>query len=255
MTSRPSAGGEAIKFDSPDEELHAFMKLKGSIQDEAWPLRYFGLIHAQFPDGTTRPLMGFEGLEHARFVPQADGSFNMLESMVTYFTDLATGDYLTTFANPITGKTNEVVSNYVAGESYNFSATAITPLFGAYTNPGTGLGARWFRSAERVWMQYDRTYPDVWWKPASELITFEGRAQELAQPGIGGVEAAFSSITILPWFKWLDMEGVPGWTVWQANGLKVRSLDGLPSRLRDRLATHHPRALLTPGEGDWKVSS
>ena len=237
-------------FETPTEELHTFMKLKGAIRDEAWPLRYFGVIHAQFPNGCTHPLMGFEGLEHTRFIPQADGSFNMIESMVTYFTDLVTGDYLSFFANPITGGTNEVVSNYAAGESYNFSTTAITPLFGkGYTDPGRGLGLRWISSKERVWVQYDRTYPDQWWKPASESITFEAGARELMQPGIAGVEAAFSSTTILPWFKWLEMGDTPGWTLWHANGLKVRSLDALPRRLLDRLAKHHPRALLTPGLG------
>jgi hypothetical protein len=246
------AGG-AIEFDTPLDELHAFMKLKGSTRDEAWPLRYFGVIHAQFPDGAARPLVGFEGLEHTRFVPQPDGSFNMIESMVTYFTDLASGDYISTFANPITGKVNEVVSNYAAGESYNFSTTAIRPLFGTgYTDPGAGMGLRWFRSVDRVWVQYDRTYPDLWWKPASELVTFEARAQDLFQTDLAGVEAAFSSTTILPWFKWLEMGDTPGWTLWHANGLKVRSLDALPRRLLNHLAQHHPQALLTPGEGNWK---
>ena len=241
-----------MRFESPEDELHAFMRLKGSIRDETWPLRYFGIIHAQFPDGATQPLIGFEGLEHTRFIPQADGSFIMIESMVTYFTDPVTGDYLTTFENPLTGKTVEPVSNYAAGESYNFSTTAITPLFGDYTDPGKGMGLRWFRSNDRVCVQYDRTYPDQWFKPASELITFEGRADDVFAPDIGGVEAAFSSTTILPWFGWLGMGDSPGWTLWHANGFKVRTLDHLPQRLLDHLKTHHPHALLTPGEGNWK---
>jgi hypothetical protein len=247
-----SGAEDAQMFASPTEEFHAFMKMKGAIRDEAWPLRYFGVIHAQSPDGSTQPMIGFEGLEHARFIPQADGSFRMLESMVTYFTDLATGEYLSTFANPITGKRNEVVANYVAGESYSFSPTSITPLFGEYTDPGAGLGLNWYRSADRIWVQYNRTYPDQWWKPASELVTFEALARDVMQPDVSGVEAAFSSITILPWFKWLDMSAVPGWILWHANGLKVRSIDQLPRRLRNRLETHHPQALLTPGTGNWR---
>lgn len=242
-------------FASATDELHAFMKLKGAVRDEAWPLRYFGVIHAQLPDGTSKPIMGFEGLEHARFVPQPDGSFNMLESMVTYFTDLNSGEYLSTFANPITGKSNQVVTNYAAGESYNFGTTGITPLFGNYANPGTGMGLRWFSAQNRIWVQYDRTYPDQWWRPAAELITFDADATALMQPDISGVEAAFSSTTILPWFKWMDMGDRPGWTLWHANGFKVRSLDALPRRLLDHLSKHHPQALLTPGVGDWNKTS
>lgn len=244
-----------MEFGSPAEELHAFMKLKGAIRDEAWPLHYFGVIHGQFPDGTAQPLVGFEGLEHTRFVPQADGSFNMIESMVTYFTDLETGDYLSSFANPLTGKTNTPVSNYAAGESYNFSTTGFTPLFGDYSNPGKGMGLRWFRSGRRVWVQYDRTYPDNWFKPAAELVTFEARADDLADTDTTGVEAAFSSTTILPWFKWLEMDDTPGWTLWHANGLKTRSLDDLPQRLLTQLEKQHPQALLTPGTPGWKGPS
>lgn len=248
----PVSNAKTMGFASTNDELHAFMKLKGAIRDEAWPLRYFGTIHAQFPGGTTQPLLGFEGLEHTRFIPQADGSFVMIESMVTYFTDLASGDYISTFANPITGKMNTVVSNYAAGESYKFSTTAIAPLFGAYSNPGSGMGLRWFRSDDRVWVQYDRTYPDEWFKPAAELITFEASAADLFAPNVSGVEASFSSTTILPWFPWLEMGDTPGWTLWHANGDKVRSLDKLPCRLIDLLGKHHPQALLTPGEGGWK---
>lgn len=243
---------KTMHFASAAEELQAFMKLKGAIRDEAWPLHYFGVIHAQFSDGMTKPLVGFEGLEHTRFIPQADGSYNMIESMVTYFTDLATGEYIDTFDNPLTGRTNQPVSNYAAGESYNFSASGITPLFGdGYTDPGTGMALRWFRSADRIWVQYDRTYPDNWWK-ASELISFEGSISEVFDSTVTGVEAAFSSTTILPWFAWLEMENAPGWTLWHANGFKMRSLNDLPERLRDHLAKHHPQALLTPGEGNWK---
>ena len=51
---------------------------------------------------------------------------------------------------------------------------------------------------------------------------------------------------------WLGMGDSPGWTLWHANGFKVRTLDHLPQRLLDHLKTHHPHALLTPGEGNWK---
>lgn len=242
----------AMPFASPQDELRAFMKLKGAIRDETWPLRYFGVIHAQTPDGAARPFIGFEGLEHTRFVPQPDGSFTMIESMVTYFTDLESGDYLTEFANPVTGKVNTPVSNYAAGESYNFGTGGFTPLFGAYSNPGTGMGLRWFRSDDRIWVQYDRTYPDTWFRPAAELVSFEGSARDLADPASAGVTARFSSTTILPWFKWLEMDAVPGWTLWHANGDKVRALDDLPRRLLDQLEKHHPQALLTPGAPGWK---
>ena len=117
------------------------------------------------------------------------------------------------------------------------------------------MGLRWFSSADRVWVQYDRTYPDQWWKPASELVTFEAGAHALLQPEVAGVEATFSSTTVLPWFKWLYMGDTPGWTLWHANGCKVRSLGRLPRRLIDHLAIHHPQALLTPGVGDWNKPS
>ena len=246
--------GDRFVFRSEFEELHCFMKLKGSVRDEAWPVQYFGVIHGQQPDGSTRPLMGFESLEHTRFVPHENGSFSMIEAMVTYYTDLKTGEYISTFDNPYTGKTNRVVSNYASGESYSIRTTSIVPLFGnGYTDPGIGMGLRWFQSKGRIWVQYDRTYPDDWPTPSSEMITYEASAEEVFRPNVVGVEAAFSSTAILPWFKWLKMGDRPGWVLWHANGLKLRSLSQLPQRLRDQLAKHHPQALVTPSRKTRRV--
>lgn len=236
---------ETPSFASPDEELRAFVRIKCSLAPDDVPLWYFGTLYAQLPDGTSSPLLGFQGLEYARFERQPDGAYRMFETMTTCFTDPVTGEFIDEFRNPFTGRTNAVVSNIASGASYDFSTTQATPLFGKYTPAGQGLGLTWTASSTHVWMSYRRTYPDVWPRPSSEYITFQAPRTAL-DSGASFVPATFFSTTVLPWFKWLEMGDRPGWTLWHANGYKFRALEELPPALLARLRARHPQALATP---------
>jgi hypothetical protein len=243
----PGTGTTAapLKFATPEDELRAFIRMKGALEPVDVPLWYFGTLYAQMPDGTSSPLLGFQGLEYARFEQRPDGAYRMLETMTTCFTDPVTGEFIDEFRNPITGKVNRVVSNMGSAESYEFATTHAQPLFGKYTRPNTGLGTTWAVTPTHAWMSYRRTYPDVWPKPSSEYITFHA-PREAVDGGSGFVPATFFSTTVLPWFKWLEMGDRPGWTLWHANGYKFRTLDEMPRALIARLEQKHPQALVTP---------
>lgn len=239
------AGARPLQFASPEDELRAFIRMKGATDPVDAPLWYFGTLYAQLPDGRSTPLLGFQGLELARFERQPDGAYRTYETMTTVFADPVTGEFIDEFRNPLTGKVNQVVSNSGGGEAYEYATTHAQPMFGKYTRPGTGLGAKWAATPTHVWMSYPRTYPDVWPQPSSEYITmhatradFEGRGRY--------VPATFFSTTVLPWFKWLEMGDRPGWTLWHANGYKFRSLAEVPRPLIARLEQRHPQALQTP---------
>ena len=235
-----------LSFASTEAELQAFARMKCALQPVDVPLWYFGTLYAQMPDGTSTPLLGFQGLEYSRLEHQSDGAYRMLETMTTCFSDVATGEFIEEFRNPITGQLNKVAANATSGESYEFSTRQAKPLFGNYTAAAGGLGASWAQSASHVWMSYRRTYPDVWRAPASEYITF----QALRAPYLGSRTAflptTFFSTTVLPWFRWLEMGSRPGWTLWHANGFKFRSLDELPRSFLAHLQARHPQALVTP---------
>jgi hypothetical protein len=235
-----------LKFESADEELRAFVRVKGALQPVDVPLWYFGTLYAQMPDGTSTPLLGFQGLELARLTRQPDGAYRLSETMTTCFTDVVTGEFIDEFRNPITGQMNKVAVNAASGESYDFSTTQAKPLFGNYTEPARGLGASWVESATHVWMSYRRTYPDVWRAPASEYITFHVPRDAFRRSRTSFLPATFFSTTVLPWFRWLEMGTRPGWTLWHANGYKFRSLDELPRPFIAHLQARHPQALVTP---------
>ena len=235
-----------LSFASAEEELRAFIRMKGALQPVDVPLWYFGTLYAQMPDGTSTPLLGFQGLEYARLERQPDGAYRLSETMTTCFTDIVTGEFIDEFQNPITGQLNKVAPNVASGASYDFSTTQAKPLFGNYTATAAGLGASWTESAGHVWMSYRRTYPDVWRAPASEYITFHAPRAAFRRSSTAFLPATFFSTTVLPWFRWLEMGTRPGWTLWHANGYKFQSLDELPRPLLAHLKQRHPQALVTP---------
>ncbi len=246
----PKAGASSstspLSFTSADEELRAFVRMKGALQPVDVPLWYFGTLYAQTADGTATPLLGFQGLEYARLERQPDGAFRLVETMTTCFTDVASGEFIDEFRNPITGQLNKVAVNAASGESYDFSTTDAKPLFGQYTTLGRGLGASWAESATHVWMSYRRTYPDAWRQPASEYVTFHAPRDAFRRSKTAFLPATFFSTTVLPWFRWLEMGSRPGWTLWHANGYKFQSLDELPRPFLSHLQKRQPQALVTP---------
>ena len=235
-----------LTFETPEQALRAFVRVKCALQPVDVPLWYFGTLYAQMPDGSSTPLLGFQGLECARLVRQPDGAYRLVETMTTCFTDVVTGEFIDEFRNPITGQLNKVAVNAASGESYDFSTTHAKPLFGKYTSPAAGLGASWAESATHVWMSYRRTYPDVWRSPASEYVTFQVSRAEFVGSRTSFLPATFFSTTVLPWFRWLEMGERPGWTLWHANGYKFQSLDELPRSLLAHLRKTRPEALVTP---------
>ena len=241
-----SAPKKPLTFASADEELRAFARMKCALQPVDVPLWYFGTLFAQMPDGTSTPLLGFQGLEYARLERQPDGAYRLWETMTTCFTDVATGEFIDEFRNPITGAMNKVAVNAASGESYEFSTAHAKPLFGAYTAPAAGLGATWATSDGHVWMSYRRTYPDVWRQPASEYVTFHAPRDAFQRRRDAFLPATFFSTTVLPWFRWLEMGTQPGWTLWHANGYKFQSIEELPAPFLAHLRERQPQALVTP---------
>ncbi len=108
-----AGSGTALDFDDPYDNLYAFGKIWGGY-DEPVLSGFHGLMYARIGAQRLIPLFGYTGTGCMQSKIDADRNVWIRGKETGYFTDLATGDILSTWKNPWTGKTVEVFNFYNA---------------------------------------------------------------------------------------------------------------------------------------------
>jgi hypothetical protein len=230
----------------PEDYLSAVVRMDSAADGRDTPHWYFGSLYAVFPDRAPVHLVDFEGLETSRFERRDAHLWRFWGSAVTYFKDRATGAWLESFTNPLTGSTNPVKPNHLSGAAYDYSLAGIEPLFGLREGPLPPVTQQIVLNGEDIWFKDDRVYPDGWRQPAQEASFKSAKVKQVLDQGVASIDTMFASTTIAPYMPWLGMDERPGFTVWHAHGRKLRSIDELPSAMRERVERLHPQVLSAP---------
>jgi len=234
-----------LDFDKPKDNLTALIKMRGSLIAEDSPHWYFGTIFAVLPGKTPFPLVDYEGSEIDYYEKQPDGSYHAWGATVSFFRDTRTRKLLDTFANPITGKINEVRPNTI-----NVRAHYIYSIYGGKrSDDPRPLGndaiiqdqLKWTESGDHIWLNMRRPYPAG--LPMGEDQTILGSLRELHDPSMPKVYTTASPTYIAPWLSWLDMKGHEGHTVWAGPARKLDSVEQYPRELLELIEKHHPEKL------------
>ena len=104
----PKSG--AFDPQSPEDNLRAYIRMTRSLDPAATTVGWFGgRIFSVIGDSEIiKPLFDIEGFGIGRTLPQADGSYRCLWREVGYYKDLATGQIMETWDNPMIGEKVEV---------------------------------------------------------------------------------------------------------------------------------------------------
>jgi hypothetical protein len=234
-----------LDFDSPQDNLTALIKMRGSLLAEDSPHWYFGTIYAVLPGKAPFPLIDYEGSEIDYYEKQPDGSYHAYGATVSFFRDTRTRQWLSTFENPITGKTNEVQPNTI-----NVRAHYIYSIYGGKrsdddrpfgTKPAIQEQLKWTESGDHIWLNMRRPYPSG--LPMGEDQTILGSLRELHDPSLAKVYTTASPTYIAPWLSWLDMNEHEGYTVWAGPARKLDSVKQYPRDLLELIEKYYPEKL------------
>jgi len=240
-----SVNRRSLDLTSPEDSLTALIKMRASLVAEDCPHWYFGTIYAVLPGKAPFPLFDYEGSEIDYCVRQPDGSYYAYSATVSFFRDTRTRERMTTFANPITGKTNEVRANTI-----NVRAHYIYSIYGAKRSdderpfgkePNFHKSLKWTESGPHIWLNMRRPYPPG--VPMGEDQIIQGSLQELHDPDLPKVHTTANPTYIAPWLSWLDMAGHPGYTVWAGPARKLDSVTQYPRELLDFMEQNFPEKL------------
>jgi hypothetical protein len=244
-------GFARLDLNDPGDALTGMLRMQGRLDNKDSPWWYFGRIYGLLPGQAPVPLVRYEGLEIMRLTKTPEGEYAATGVTTSFFMDWRTKAVLDVFANPVSGRTNQVKPNLIGGKpgaaAAFYSAKGVRPgrLAAADWRPD-GLHLSWDSYGDDIWLSNDRTYPPGLPQPMGESSVSRARRADLHDLERPFVPASFSSTYFAPWPAWMDMQGQPGHVVWHADGLKLESVDRLPAHFRRWMDQRHPERLAAP---------
>jgi hypothetical protein len=245
----PPKGGYDLA--DPLQSLEAMLRLQGRLDGRDAPWWYFGRIYGLLPGQAPVPLFRFEGLEIMRLTRTPAGEYAATGATTSFFQDWRTREVMTRFANPISGRTNDVRPNLIGGKpggvAAYYSTRGVRPgMVAPDAWQPDGLDLTWTWHDDSVWLSHDRSYPPGLPQPMGESSCAKARSADLHDRRRDFVPTAFSSTYFAPYPAWLEMQGQPGYVIWHADGVKLESVAGLPADFRARVEQLFPERLAAP---------
>ncbi|MFD5284807.1 DUF1838 domain-containing protein [Streptomyces rubrogriseus] len=225
---------------TPAQSLRSLARTRASLDGEEVTYWWSGSVFAWAPDEPYERLFGFEGVNVARLVHDAeDGpdSYRLLTREAAFYLDPVTGDILETWRDlPVVH-----VWNDPANQKWR-----------PFPVPTTDLGDQVCFSLE-IPLAYPSPLPTAQYPRHSagdtyralELFQFFARREDLAGPD-PSVPATMSWTRMSPWVPWMARGGRPGGLTYHCRGRKLGSYTEVPERTRAHIADHHPRFARAP---------
>ncbi len=230
----------------PADQLRALIRLQASLREEDVPWWYTGIIYGAEEDKAPRLLFAFEGMEMYWMRHLDGGEYELVGHTVSFLRNAETGDWLREWNNPYSGKLLEVpaaVQGGGAGRGFNYSVKGIRPTPFLSQMPERPPAYRMVAGGGQIWMTKETEYPPGMQQPRLQRQTMNCSLQQFNDPNVQRLSTQFASTVFMPWRSWMNMGERPGHMIWHAAGLKLDSIDSLPSGYRERLEAEYPDKL------------
>ena len=256
-----------VESSPPFDRLEALVKMRGSIDDRLGFAWIKGIRYAQV-GASMESMCGVLNCTMTRYTRLSPDSFDLRLYEISFYTDLATGQYQPTLMMPFTGKRVEVPL-YRTGPGRHVVKTANSEeMSWSKKNTTSEAAARMLAPDGKIYYNVELSQPsiqgdNVWLtteattrlepnSPADkpwfykELITNHGSLNDLIDPATSHVDSEASYTLMMSWRPWMQMDGIDGNTLDHAIGGRVWSLDALPTEILEHMSRHHPDIVANP---------
>ena len=229
------------------DPLLTHMRIRGHADGRLVYYGYEGVSYGQRSGQRTVPLLHIEGASAATFVRQG-GSWLYTLREAGWMCDLGTGAVLSSWLNPLNGKT-VTPRHYNSRQTSLFTGNSVKPVRAALP---AGIEMQG-NIAEPVVMRDDiwtaeellvRVPPQQAGGSAvvqTSLATLHASLRDLQRGANAWVPATLAYQTLQSWPAWMEMpDDMPGVISWRLMGRKCASVDELPVKVRTRIQEQHP---------------
>jgi Protein of unknown function (DUF1838) len=250
-----------IEATDPNAMMMILAKLQGDV---AGKITYgyqrgqvYGLIGGQgLPlSDYGRRLYDYEGASVGRSRVLPNGDVETKSRSWLFYTDPATGAYIKTWRNPISGKDVTVppFRGGISGGTLTPKGPKVSANFtmeSTVFNQPTKL--EFVTIGDRTWVSrhaFTRWTPKGSTKARTEMTldTWVVRTRDLNNKRLTAIPATSAWTSQTEWQTWLQMpEGQAGQQLWKSDGMKVYTLADLPPKFVAQCNAEHPGILTDP---------
>jgi Protein of unknown function (DUF1838) len=257
--SAAAGGAQAKPLDLSNgvDALAAFRKIQCSRVDGQNTLYHWsGNVFARVPGEPDKMLFKVEGMNVRACTTVNDekrgAGVRMVSREIMLYTDAKTGEVLRTWANPWTGKTNDVI--HVANDPVNMRGASfpITADGKPYDLGARLSGGHYFQNIE-VPLFYTNPLAGDYQSAAgnqyhaTEMFNFIIDEKDLVDAKKPTADSAVISwVRIAPWLPFMDMGSKVGVMYVNATGHKLKTFDELPAVLKTEIRANYPAYTTAP---------
>jgi hypothetical protein len=243
---------QAYDLEQPEDLVEAYIKTVGDISGKETITYAKVVVMAMVPGERGRKLFTLEVVGAGRYLP-IEGGFQRLHREIGLYTDLETGEVMSTWRNPFLDRDVEVI--HIQNDPVNFPYTVEQqsgPRRILYDDLGDVIAfhrevmLRYPSALSRA--EYPMHSAGDWYEAAELFNSFVSRA-DLENPELTSAPETGSWSRIGPWLPWMEMADRPGHLVYHGRSVKLEDgIDELPPRLRRYIEENLPSYLAAPTE-------
>ncbi len=258
--STPLASLPPLQLDlsRPEDNLTAWMKMRGSLEGQDVYFWFTGGLDVAIPGEPIRPFVTVETLILRRTQRIGAGTFHVTDWEASFYRDPGTGAVVDELQNPVTGRPVQPLHYREGPVTFEYTATRQPRLVGLETpfaEKNEPFRQPWRVAGDTLWMTKAfyisgrpqwldiREFPDE--TPAtpltvSSIAVMESRLSQVLDPHLSSVPTSYSYQATSDWLPWMKLGQRPGYLVWHENGKKLFSLNELPADSLAALERLHP---------------
>ncbi len=250
----PEAAARIPDLSDPKAQLDALIRMRGAL-DQRLVISFVEGVYYGVMEARIRPLYGLSAGLFRQYRARPDGGYDYVNFELVYVTDLDTGELLTEFRNPYSGRSNKPPQTRLGPTRLTITPTLEVQRPGAPGHSPSSASFHRFRPprvvGDDVWIVEESAVqaPPPMNFAFNEVLSYRTSLKALSDPTLVHVPTDVQFTPVIGWRPWQGMdgfEGPPSHVMGVCAGKVVTRFEELPARYQAWTARFQPDVAADP---------